>query len=453
MATVTVTAHHNSSWEQKNGKWVKTKKAPTTHKVEVNDFGGPLYGEGIHRAFKKQHPEAAKTAERLEYKKDLKESIRSLVEGAIKDLETKDEEEKRLLKTNKPKKIMTDKERSQFKGLQKKDLKEGLFSGNKSLKPTKAGIKRALQKDAEENSGPSGDDYQPTKKGIKLIKRLTNEGVLSNLKNRVTGRRLGVKLKLANKRDEYDMKTTKHLATAWAGYEGARWAKNKDQQTAMFKNAEREENASKRSGVVANSLHRKMDNLSKTKNYFTGKGRVDEGAMLKALGNRVKANLKADAHDAKEAILKAGPKIGAAAEKGLIGLGKAGKNVVQKTIYPTMYKHLQRVNEGAGDKWNERLKAWNDEAEKDRVKGKANITKLWKQSLANSNRAITPEGKKLVTDRIKNLQKEGFTRTLDKVSGNQKRRIKKKLKHQNSMVSTPLSKIYTNNKRLQRLGN
>lgn len=422
MATVTVTAHHNSSWEQKNGKWVKTKKAPTTHKVEVNDFGGPLYGEGIHRAFKKQHPEAAKTAERLEYKKDLKESrkissdigkaflnktakksknshtdgkslylhgheiakhgengsvhgtmagwptkttkdrlnaisndrfhtkkgkhyygdkeigehdwvqikesIRSLVEGAIKDLETKDEEEKRLLKTNKPKKIMTDKERSQFKDLQKKDLKEGLFSGNKSLKPTKTGIKRALQKDAEENSGPSGDDYQPTKKGTKLIKRLTNEG-----------------------------------------------------------------------------------------------------AMLKALGNRVKENLRYDARDAKEAILKAGPKIGAAAEKGLVGLGKAGEKVVKKTIYPTMYKHLQRVNE--------------DEETASR----------YKKALADSKGSITKDGEELVKNRIKQLQKEGFTRTLDKVSGNQKRRIKKKLKHQNSMVSTPLSKIYTNNKRLQRLGN
>lgn len=353
MATVTVTAHHNSSWKQKNGKWVKTAERPEYKKDlkesrKVSSDIGRAFLNKTSKKSKNSHTdgkslylhghEIAKHGEngavhgtmagwptkttkdrlnaisndRFHTKKgkhyygdkeigerdwvQIKEAIRIMVEGAIKDLETKDEEEKRLLKTDKPKKILTDKERGQSKALQKKDLKEGLFSKNKSLKPTKTGIKRALQKDAEENSGPSGDDYQPTKKGIKLIKRLTNEG-----------------------------------------------------------------------------------------------------AMLRAIGNRVKANLRADKAQAKDMILKAGPKIGAAAERGLVGLGRAGQTAIKKTIYPIMKRNFQRVDEDQ------------------------ETASRYKKALADSKGSITPEGEKLVTDRIKKLEKktvsESFSRTLDKITG------------------------------------
>ncbi len=245
----------------------------------------------------------------------IKEAIRIMVEGAIKDLETKDEEEKRLLKTNKPKKIMIDKERSQFKGLQKKDLKED--------DETASRYKRAL---ADSKGSITKDGEELVKKRInQLQKKDLKEGVLSALKNRLTGRRSKVKSDLENKSNDY---SNKRFVSARNAYVGLRVADNmfgpkgskpgaKKIRTAAYK----EYYKSLKYRKLAASAKHKAENLSKTKNYFTGKGRVDEG----------------------------------------VG------------------------------------------------------------------------------------------RYLDKTIGNQKRRIKNKLKHQNSMVSTPLSRIATNNKRLQRL--
>lgn len=390
MATVTVTAHHNSSWKQKNGKWVKTKKEPEYKKDlkesrKISSDIGKAFLNKTAKKSKNSHTdgkslylhghEIAKHGEngavhgtmagwptkttkdrlnaisndRFHTKKgkhyygdkeigerdwvQIKEAIRIMVEGAIKDLETKDEEEKRLLKTNKPKKIMIDKERSQFKGLQKKDLKEDQLEEAKKL------YVRKVQGDSRTRRNKKAWDlaFNPKKPvsffdELKAInakkeqeKKDLKEGVLSALKNRLTGRRSKVKSDLENKSNDY---SNKSFVSTLKAYAGLRVADNmfspkgskpgaKKIRTAAYKEYDK---SLKYRKLEASAKH-KAENLSKTKNYFTGKGRVDEG----------------------------------------VG------------------------------------------------------------------------------------------RYLDKATGNQKRRIKNKLKHQNSMVSTPLSKIATNNKRLQRL--
>lgn len=453
MATVTVTAHHNSSWKQKNGKWVKTKdKKDLKESRKVSSDIGRAFLNKTSKKSKNSHTdgkslylhghEIAKHGEngavhgtmaglptkttkdrlnaisndRFHTKKgkhyygdkeigerdwvQIKEAIRIMVEGAIKDLETKDEEEKRLLKINKPKKIMNDKERSQFKGLQKKDLKEDQLEEAKKL------YVRKVQGDSRTRRNKKAWDlaFNP-KKPVSFFDEL----------------------KAINAKKEQEKKDLKE----GVGHYSVKKTHTRNNPDDMSDD-DVYENDGNDGSYTEYDIHKDGKKVGELKHhhYF--------GDILGKLHGKHLPELS--------------------------GYGKKSKSGPQSSLHAFLKSRT-------GKKWASNLHKYMKEDDE--------TASRYKKALADSKGSITKDGEELVKKRINQLQnkdlKEGFFsgkslkptkkgtklikrltnegvgRYLDKATGNQKRRIKNKLKHHNSMVSTPLSKIATNNKRLQRL--
>lgn len=135
--------------------------------------------------------------------------LKKLHEGGIKDLVTKDQEEKRLLKTDKPQKVLTDKERAKLKALKK--INEAKWGSIDDREPSK------VRKDGK-----------ITKKSTSLLKKK----IKANLKGRIPGKNVydhmkkyengpldeakksvDAKKKTLSQKDEHDKKIPNSLAS------------------------------------------------------------------------------------------------------------------------------------------------------------------------------------------------------------------------------------------------
>jgi hypothetical protein len=103
------------------------------------------------------------------------------------------------------------------------------------------------------------------------------EGLFSNIKNRMTGRRDDVNFDLALKSMKHNLNSsnanlrlTNHILTKMNKGKGPLSKKEYDEIKAL----------QSRESAVGSSLFRKSKDLSKTKNYFTGKGRLKEEESL-----------------------------------------------------------------------------------------------------------------------------------------------------------------------------
>ena len=144
-----------------------------------------------------------------------------LKEGSIKDLMTKDQEEKRLLRTKKPIKVLSDKDRLKLKELEKKKI-----------------------------------DEQNAAHGIK-------EGVISNIKNRWNGRREKVELKAGSRAFANNLKATAAYNAATRSFLRSITDNNNDGERFHMKG----EKYSK----IGDLMMSRYKDLGKTKNYMKGK--------------------------------------------------------------------------------------------------------------------------------------------------------------------------------------
>jgi len=363
MATIQVKIHYHKYPNRPD-------KEPTTHNVKVADHGGPLYGEHVQRELHKQYPHLKGQWQKLEVIKGRN----NLKEGALKDLVTKDEEEKRLLKTDKPKKVLSDKERSQLKNLQKKDKLD-------EARKVSTIVGRAfLNKSSKKSKNSHTDGKSLYLHGNEIAKHGENGAVHGTMAG-------------------WPTKTTKDRLNA----------------------------------ISNDRFHTK-----KGKHYYGDKeiGERDWVQIKEAIRIMVEGAIK-DLETKDEE------------EKRLLKINKPKKIMIDKER--SQFKGLQKKD----------LKE--DQLEEAK---KLYVRKVQGDSRTRRNKkawdlAFNPKKPVSFFDELKAINakkeqekkdlKEGVGRYLDKATGNQKRRIKNKLKHQNSMVSTPLSKIATNNKRLQRL--